>query len=136
MFLTQFCLQKHIEDLSQTTIIFENRAYKKNITVTHEVKEDLSPNTYVLIWLRRNSRALLYTGINIRKVAIYSMRRTTTRHRYRPSQISQNSSLDIRLPSYKHSLRKQCVMPISRLFCGIFSYVSLQYLIYLMCKWM
>ena len=62
--------KKHIEDFSQTTIIFENMAYKKNITVTHEVKEDLSPNTYVLIWLKCNNRALLYTGINIRKVAI------------------------------------------------------------------
>lgn len=78
-------VSQNIEDLSQAIIIFENGAYKKNITVTHKVREDLSPSTHVLIWLRSNSRALLlYTGIKIRKVVIYSMRRTTTRHRYRP----------------------------------------------------
>lgn len=130
-------VSQNIEDLSQTIIIFENRAYKKNITVTHEVREDLSPKTYILIWRRSTIRDLfVYTGIKIRKVPIYSMRRTTKRHGFRPTQISQDSSLDIRLLSYKQSLRKHCVMPISRLCGNIFSYVSLQCLIHLMCNWM
>lgn len=77
--LTQLCLLKNIEDLSQTIIIFGNRAYKRNIIMIHEVGQHLGSIRLVSLFEEKNnSRVLLYPGIKIRKMVGHSMGRTGT----------------------------------------------------------